>query len=244
MKLIFKIIASISLIIAPAFMSSAQQDYKVNVGQFDKIQLSDNVNVVYSCVPDSSGYASYTSERNMADAYIFTNKKGTLKITISEEYKNKTDLPAIRLYSDFLVSVENSSKSLLHIDLGVATPTFSAKIIGNGKIVVNNVKANEMSATIATGNGTIVVSGKCIKASFKMVGAGVIQADELEAEDVKCTNLGSGSIGCWAVKTLDVRGIGTTKVYYKGKPEIKKVGGGKIFPLTDSETSNDDESEK
>ena len=65
-----------------------------------------------------------------------------------------------------------------------------------------------------------------------MVGTGTIQADELKADRVNCKIMGGGNIGCWATESLDVRGIGSTRIYYKGKPKIKKVGGGKVLPLT------------
>ena len=68
---------------------------------------------------------------------------------------------------------------------------------------------------------------------LKMVGTGTINADGLKTELVNCKIMGSGTIGCWPLSRLDVRGIGSTKIYYKGAPEIKKVGGGKLFPLTD-----------
>ena len=47
--------------------------------------------------------------------------------------------------------------------------------------------------------------------------------------------MGGGTIGCWALDKLECRGIGSTRIYYKGEPEIKKVGGGKLFPLTSEE---------
>ena len=59
----------------------------------------------------------------------------------------------------------------------------------------------------------------------------MIQADGLEAQSVKCSVLGTGSIGCWAVDNLDVRGIGTTKIYYRGEPKVKKVGGARLLPI-------------
>ncbi|MDE6787366.1 MAG: DUF2807 domain-containing protein, partial [Muribaculaceae bacterium] len=58
-----------------------------------------------------------------------------------------------------------------------------------------------------------------------------IQADRLEAVNVNCKMLGNGSIGCWPVEKLKIMGIGNTKIYYKGSPEIEKKGGGKLFPL-------------
>ncbi len=67
-----------------------------------------------------------------------------------------------------------------------------------------------------------------------MVGTGLIEAEGLEAMAVKCSILGTGDITCWPVKKLDVRGIGTTKIQYKGNPEIKKVEGARFFLLSDS----------
>ena len=112
-------------------------------------------------------------------------------------------------------------------------PTFYAKLIGNGKIVANEVKANEVEANFVTGNGEIIIGGSCKLAKYKMVGAGTIQADEMKADAVQCKVMGAGNIGCWPVDKLDVRGIGSTKIYYKGSPEVKKVGGGKLFPLSE-----------
>lgn len=70
-----------------------------------------------------------------------------------------------------------------------------------------------------------------------MVGTGTISADRLEADVVQCKILGSGSIGCWPLQKLNVRGIGSTKVYYKGDPQVKKSGGGKLYPLPEGRTS-------
>ncbi|MDE5645853.1 MAG: hypothetical protein K2I45_09485, partial [Muribaculaceae bacterium] len=58
--------------------------------------------------------------------------------------------------------------------------------------------------------------------------------------------LGTGSIGCWPERALDVRGIGTTKIYYRGDPRIKKVGGARLWQIkaadiTDSAVPDSDE---
>ncbi len=104
--------------------------------------------------------------------------------------------------------------------------------MGNGSLVADDVRATKISASIKSGNGTITVAGHCEEASLNMLGNGTIQADRLEAEKVSCNILGSGTIGCWTTVDLKVRGIGSTKIYYKGDPRIKKSGGGKLFPLT------------
>lgn len=212
-----------------------KQEYNLNVGQFDKIQITDNVNVEYICLPDSSGWVAFECEKALSDAFIFTNTKGKLKIQVVSEDVDISGLPTIRVYSDFVTSVENSSDSTLTVSCNGAVPSFTARLIGNGQIVVRNLKANDLTAAVTTGNGTINITGKSRDANYKMVGAGIINAIAVDSENVKCNILGTGIIYCQADKKLDVKGIGSTKIYYKGNPEIKKVGGGKLFEYTEAD---------
>lgn len=217
----------------------AQDTYKVEVGQFDKIQVLDNVNVVYRCNPDSTGFMQYRGAKEFADAFIVTPKPdGTLKIQVSTEDVGHPDLPVLYVYSDFLTSVENSSSFSLIVENPAPCAEFKAKQVGNGTVTVENLKTNKLMASLATGNGTVNVSGSALTAVLKMVGTGIISADRLEAEDVQCKILGSGTIGCWAENNLSVKGIGSTKIYYKGDPNIKKSGGGKLFPLPENNASD------
>lgn len=225
-----------------ALLSVAAQDeiqsYKVEVGQFDRLKVTDNVNVVYRCLPDSSGFVQYRGAKEFADAFILTPKDGQLRIQVSTEDVGHPDLPVLYVYSDFLTSVENSSTFTLLVESPAPCADFKATQIGNGTLIVENIKANKVDASLATGNGNVNVSGTCREAVFKMVGTGTISADRLQAGKVQCKILGSGTIGCWPMETLNVKGLGSTKIYYKGDPLIKKVGGGKLFPLPDG-TSTD-----
>lgn len=210
------------------------QDYKVEVGQFDKIKILDNVNVVYRCLPDSSGFVQYRGEKEFADAFIITPKSdGTLRIQVSTEDVGHPNLPTLYVYSDFLTSVENSSAFSVLVENPAPCSEFKATQIGNGAVAVDNIKTNKLFATLKTGNGTVNVSGTALTAVLNMVGTGMISADRLKADNVQCKILGSGSIGCWPEVNLSVKGIGSTKIYYKGEPNIKKSGGGKLFPLPD-----------
>ena len=226
------ILLFVSMFLGLGMSAQEVQDYKVQVGQFDKIKVLDNVNVVYRCLPDSSGYAQYRGAKEFADAFIITPKSdGTLRIQVSTEDVGHPDLPTLYVYSDFLTEVENSSSFSVLVENPAPCAEFKALQVGNGSIAVENLKTNKVSATLNTGNGSVNVSGTSVTAIYKMVGTGIISADRLEAEDVQCKILGSGSIGCWAVSKLTVKGIGSTKIYYKGDPKIKKSGGGKLYPL-------------
>lgn len=216
-------------------VSAQKRVYRLNVGRFDKVKVTDNVNVVYRSMPDSTGMAVFEGEEDFANAFIFSNSKGKLRVQVNTEDVNSPNLPTLYLYSDYLTAVENSSEFMMTVENNNPVPSFSVKQIGNGKIVATGINAAEASAHLATGNGEIIIRGKADTASYKMVGTGKIEAVDLEAFEVRCTILGTGEITCWPTQKLDVRGIGTTDIYYKGTPEIKKVGGGKIFPIAEKD---------
>ena len=201
------LLALLLLAFVPEMRAQVSQQYKIEVGQFNKLKVSDNVNVVYRCVPYSTGWAQYSGTKELADAFILT-------------------------------SVENSSNFTLTVENPAPCAEFSAKEIGNGRIVVEGLKANTVKAAVSTGNGMVSVSGSCRDAVYQMVGTGIIAADRLEAQNVECKILGSGSIGCWAQEKLTTKGIGSTKIYYKGDPVIKKSGGGTLYPLPEGDNGS------
>lgn len=211
------------------------QTYKVEVGQFNKLRVTDNVNVVYRCLPDSSGFVQYRGRKEFADAFILTPKDGQLRVQVSTEDVGNPDLPVLYVYSDFLNYVENSSDFTLIVENPAPCAEFKAMQIGNGTTTVENIKATKVEGVLATGKGTVNLSGECHEGAFKMVGAGLISADRLKADKVFCKILGSGSMGVWATEMLNVKGIGSTKIYYKGEPIVKKVGGGKLFELPEED---------
>lgn len=231
MKKIFSVLA---LLIATFSLSA--NEYKLPVGQFSKIQVDDNVNVIYIGGDGSPSRVCYEGDKKFSQAFIITEKGDKLRIQVETAFVDDPDLPTLYLYSDFLKQASISSESTLKIDTAAPCSEVSFSLMGNGNIIANNIKATKVSAAIKSGNGTISIEGHCQTANFTMVGNGTIQADRLEAAEVNCKILGTGSIGCWPVNKLKVRGIGTTKIYYKGSPEIDKKGGGKVFKLEWDET--------
>ena len=211
--------------------NSRLKDYALKVGQFDRIKIDDNVNVVYRQNPDSTGYVAYRGEEEFADAFIVSVNKGQLRVQVDTEDVGKPNLPTLYVYSDFLTCVTNSSAFEVRVSDLAPCPEFKVVLIGNGTITVDDIRANRLVAKLATGNGTINLSGKVEDTNLDMVGTGTIQADRLESLQVTCHIMGSGTIGCWPVDLLKVKGIGSTKIYYKGEPEVKKSGGGKLFQI-------------
>ncbi len=134
-----------SLIFMAGLSAQESDNYKVEVGQFDKLQVVDNVNVVYRCLPDSTGFVQYKGAKEFADAFIITPKNdGTLKIQVSTEDVGHPDLPVLYVYSDFLTSAENSSSFSLMIENPAPCAEFKATQIGNGTLTVENLKTNKL----------------------------------------------------------------------------------------------------
>ena len=230
-----KIISSILLLVCCISATAANLvKYELKVNEFHELKVVDGINVVYSCNPDSAGLAVFTCPSDEAAAFIFNNPKGkgVLSMQLSTESIGRKNMPVVYVYSTFLTKVENSGDSLVKV-LNVAKgPKFSAQLIGNGRLVVKDVKATEVNAGISTGNGTLVKAGECELAKIKLVGTGVIQADELKADEVSVKASGTGSVGVWPLESLSVSGVGSTKVYYKGEPKIKnRTLGIKTLPL-------------
>lgn len=212
------------------FSTVRAEETVYEVGPFDRISQLGNINVVYRTVPDSLGLAVFRSDRNIADAVEISNNKGKLSIREVNEH-SEVPMPTLYVYSDYVTQISNEGNSTIDAALELTMPSFSITLVGNGSIVCRGVSATDVSASLNTGSGTIVLEGDCETADFKLTGTGLIQADLLQADNVKCYTLGTGSIGCNPEKTLDVRGVGTTKIYYKGNPTIKKVGGASLSPI-------------
>lgn len=220
----------IFLLIALSYGFSNAREYVYEVGTFDRISQLGNINVVYRNVPDSIGLVCYYSDTDFSDAIEITNNKGKLNIRETNNH-DLGKIPTLYVYSPYLTHISNEGKSTLEAYLSITTPTLSINLIGNGTIVCEGISAPEVNASLTTGNGTIVLRGNTDWANYKLMGTGLIQADGLEAKNVKCSALGTGSIGCWAVDNLDIRGMGTTKIYYLGNPTITKKGGSTLTPM-------------
>lgn len=221
------------LLLTTALLGRAET-FTVDVGQFERLKINGNISVIYKNIPDSTGLARYSSEIYDQDIFQFSTKgDGSLKVEPSDDKWGDRELPLLYVYSDFLSQLESYSDRSVEIATLAPCASFNVTQVGNGSININNLKCNNLTAAISTGKGSIYLYGSCINANYRMVGAGLISADQMKADNVKCRILGTGSIGCWPLENLNVTGLGTTKIYYKGHPNIKKTGGGKIFELPD-----------
>ncbi|MBO4945032.1 MAG: DUF2807 domain-containing protein [Muribaculaceae bacterium] len=216
-----KHILSILSIVLTAVAANAQTtDYELKVNDFFELKVVDPVDVVYRYHPDSVGMATFRTDAAHASGILFQQSDKKLTIELSPEAP-RTGLPVVTVYSTSLIKAENGGAGKLTVVRPQRVPKFKAKLIGNGRMQVEGVEAQSVEASIATGNGTLIVSGKCDIASLSNTGSGQLQADELQARQIKASMWGTGSIGCNPAESLSVTGAGSGKVYYLGQPAVK-----------------------
>lgn len=232
---LMKILYAMVLFVAGVLPSSAQSptNYNLNVGEFSELRVSDGVNVDYVSDASKAGRACFECPSQQASLFMFTNKGGKLTIQLSPEGIGAKNLPTISVYSKYLTKIENTSDSTVRVLSVAGAPKFEARLEGNGHLVVRGIDANEVKGTLRLGHGTLIITGKCKEAKLNLTGTGVIQADELVAEEASVNAKGTGSVGVNASGSLGVYGMGSTSVYYIGSPVIKNRSVGlKLMPLT------------
>lgn len=220
--------------------NDAVSKYELNVKDFSQLIVDDSFNVEYKSSDELAGMAVFETSKKIADKIIFqNNNKGKLVIqkAFYEDDDLKLNLPTITVYSRFLKEVKNNGDSTVRVLSVRPTMELKAMVVGNGRLVVRGVDCSKFDGSIKTGNGNMVVTGKCESAILSNTGTGAIQVDELEAVDVSCRFFGTGTTGCWATGTLTVKGVMAGKLYYRNEPKrIRNYSVGvKIYSLEGTE---------
>lgn len=207
--------------------------HELKVGAFAALEVVNNIRVTCKFLPDSVGYVRYFTEDDKADAVILDRSKPSrLKVMASPDFADKTEqIPHIYVYTDMLESVQSDSEKSVTVINPAKCAKFKAVLIGNGLLEVTGLDAHRVVGVLATGNGRVKLSGHGEDTLLKLTGTGTIEAHDLSADKVTCHVFGGGEIYCFP-KEIVLKGLGSTRVYYRGTPEkITKSGLGKLLPL-------------
>ncbi|MCH5345955.1 MAG: DUF2807 domain-containing protein [Muribaculaceae bacterium] len=217
----FVLLMMIMVATAVVAVAASPKRYELNVNDFNVLKVNQGVNVDYRCNADSAGLVVFEADPDRTSVLMFSNDKGTLSIQLAVEDRELKGIPRVTAYSSSLSKIENGGDSTVRVLTPVSSFKFQGKLIGNGRLSIRDVRATEMSLTLATGNGIIVVGGTTSTLKINFSGTGTIQADGLKAKQIDVRATGTGAIGCDPGETLNIFGVGSTKVYYNGSPQIK-----------------------
>ena len=222
-----KLFALLIMLAAFCGLKAAEgRPHVLKVGNFTALEVINDLNVACRFNPDSAGMVRFVCPEEIVDAVLFEIRGNKLKVMISPDFIDKTeDLPSITVYADMLESVRSESARRVLVDSPAKCPSFKAILVGNGKLDIRNLNTPRFIGTLGTGSGALTVNGTGGDTLLKLVGAGAILSHELESTKVTCHLLGGGKILCNPIDELVIKGMGSTKVYYRKKPgKIKNHG--------------------
>ncbi len=198
--------------------SAQVSDYMLDVEDFNKLVVVDDLRVEYIHSTDSAGKAVFRCTPELASEIMFSNKNGELRIQSAAEESTLKGLPLIKVYSTSLKLIENSGDSLVSARSLAEVEKLTVRQIGNGSMIVHGIHTENLTAAVTAGNGTITLYGETEKANYNNIGTGVIEARDVRAVDVKCKMLGPGPVYCSPSGKLKIIGAGSARVVYFTTP--------------------------
>lgn len=228
----------IMLLTATTAVGQENKLYEIKVHDFTHLEVDNNIRVRYIANADSAGLIIFSATPEMASRLYFTDKgKGKVDIQCCADCTYDMEFPEVTIYSSGLRKIVNSGDSLVTVERNPPCDRFDATLLGNGRISVRDIEASKVDAKIATGNGQLIISGKCTTCNLMVTGTGTIQADRLKAVQGKATVIGTGTIGCDFSEVITIAGVGTGKVMYRVTPKKVKSHaiGIKHYPLDSKE---------
>lgn len=237
MKQIAIIIFLLFLALCPEAVSG--KDFVLDVGDFVEIKVEDNLSVEYHCNPEMAGKVFFSAEQAVADRIMLNNNsKGKLNIGLVYDERKNVTFPKLTVYSSHLEAAINEGKGVVEVMSNVPSKKFKAKISENGSIIVHDANCSELLLEVATGNGRVWANGKCEELRLYNLGSGTIEATKVGTGKVMSRIFGTGSVRCNVSDggTINLKGSGSGKLYYGGKPAkvtVKKLGSVKAIPLSD-----------
>lgn len=198
------------------------------VSGFDRVDLTGFGRVIIT----QGGEESLTIETddNLMQ-YIETKVTGsTLELGFTDEDKipDPRDSIIFRLNVVDLTAVSSSGAGKFEI-AELDTDELGITLGGAGDIKIDALSSTDLDVTI-NGAGNIELAGQVERQVVTLNGLGNYTAKDLESQTTTVVVAGAGSIGVWAVDTLDVTISGAGNVDYYGSPDVTQniTGLGKL----------------
>ncbi len=218
-----KTLASLALILFTSFAVMAQDDEgwvskEYSVSDFSEIYLKGGYKVHLS-QGRQPALTVKTTDEDMFDILTVRNRGDELSLVMDHDYLSYR---RIRLYITVTDLEQIKAEGGLKLDSDGYLDLKDIKIhVQGGANVDLEMKARDVEV-IGEGGVLVDLSGVAETLSVKLSGAGHIDADELQAEDVKILIEGVGTGSVYATKKLYTQIEGVGKVWYKGDPVVTK----------------------
>ncbi len=202
----------------------------LKIDRFQQLKVVGPLNVDCVHCPDSVGMLVVESPDAARISWVEAKSNGDklrLQLVAPDDIRTglkplPSDLPRVRVYTNYLTKVENEGDSTLRVLTAADVPQFEARLMGNGRLSIRGINAEKLKATLFTGRGIMVLNGRADKAAYRLAGVGTIEADGLECRDASVRMAGTGAVGVHATEKLKISGSGSGTVYSRGAPDVNK----------------------
>ena len=174
----------------------------VSVNSFDKLQVQDGIDVVYT-ISDSTSIMLEAGENVINNVCFEVNSSNVLTISYNHPNKDRFDIisfnspsPNVKVYiaSAPILAVEINGAGTFNCKDSLAIDNFQASITGSGDVYVKKLVTFTLNNSIA-GSGKIVIDDADIRsAEFTIAGSGYISTSLRNAELTKLDISGSGNM--------------------------------------------------
>ncbi len=205
--------------------SGAKSTMKLNVADFNDIDVSANMKVIVNVVEGVTPTAEITGYSNLLQhiKYAINKRKLEVNTDLGENnnfaLKDETTLNVTVPTLEGL-SVDGKSKGEVHGNL--KSNLFMLDISGASTVTIDNLDVTYFSTVIAGAADLEVRNGKADSTNFQLSGAGKIKTFPLIANSSVVSISGAAVVELNALKQLTVDISGAGSVLYKGTPQITK----------------------
>jgi len=196
---------------------------------YDKLSVTGPYQV--KIVSGNSHEVKITADENLMQAIDIYVKAGRLVVRTHPDFDiKKYSRLDIEVPAEYLSNIKLTGSGEIYGSFIFDWNNLKLNITGSGNIdFETNMK--HISASV-TGSGEIELQGKTDDLKINITGSGSIDATNLETTDAEVHITGSGDAFVSVRQNLNIKILGTGKLYYYGEPEYlksKSLGSGEVI---------------
>ena len=205
----------------------------IRVSDFDRIQLSGSMDMVYEQKSGKPSLEIYASD-NIVNLLEVDVEDGLLTIRFKKGYSISSGKVQIRATSANLYGVSLAGSGSIDLSKGIKTNHLTVQLSGSGDVMGKNIFCQEDLRVAISGSGDVDMQQLvCNQFGVSLSGSGDVEINNIDANNAKVSVAGSGdmklrSLTC-AKANVEVAGSGCIEMYGKSNDaQFEVAGSGEI----------------
>ena len=199
---------------------------------FTGVDLRCSADIIYKQASEFK--VEVSGQQNILNVMITEVVNGNLVVRIKDDKRVKTNETLRVVVSSPVISyINNSGSGDIKSSEKITSTTLKLNISASGDIVLNELEAATLDATISGSGNVNVLAGVVELEKLNISGSGNMELANLRTTIANTTTSGSGYTKIYVVDELVCTISGSGSVYYKGAPSVVKniSGSGNVVPV-------------